>query len=584
MKQKNTYLRILKLIEPQMFLVILSLLLALANVFTSLYIPVLIGQSIDEMIGAGLVSFEAVSRILMLFGIIIAVNALSSGLMTIINNHITFKIVKDLRNRLFDKIHDVPVSYLDSMGQGDLLSRMISDVERLSDGLLLGFSQLFIGIITIIATLVFMIRINLMVSLIVIILTPLSLFAASFISKKTYKHFKAQATLQGDLTTYINETVNSVRLIKAFGAEDIETGKFNTKNEVFAKTNLKALFFSSTTNPVTRFVNALVYAAVGIFGALLGINGRITVGTLSCFLSYANQYTKPFNEISGVITEFQNAVACATRIFEFLDAEKSKNVLDKDGNEIKVPVLMTDLELTGEIKIKDLAFSYDKSKKLLYDISFDVPKGSHVAIVGPTGCGKTTFINLLLRFFEPDSGVILFDDIPSYSIRKADLRRNIGMVLQDTWLKNCTIKENIAYGKPDATMEEIVEAAKKSHAHSFIKRLENGYDTVISPNGGNLSAGQKQLLCIARLMLSLPPILILDEATSSIDTRTESKINEAFQTLMEGRTSFIVAHRLSTIKNADLILVMKDGNIIEHGTHDELIAAKGFYYTMLTSK
>ncbi len=584
MKQKNTYLRILKLIKPELFWVIVSLLLAIANVFTSLYIPVLIGKAIDEMIDAGCVSMDAIAKILILFGVIIAANALSSGLMTIINNRITFKIVRDLRSRLFEKMHDVPVSYLDSMGHGDLLSRMISDVERLSDGLLLGFSQLFIGVITIIATLIFMIRINLLVSIIVIVLTPVSLFAASFISKKTYKHFKKQATLQGDLTSYINETVNSVRLIKAFGAEGIEVGKFEDKNENFAKTNLKALFFSSTTNPVTRFVNSLVYAAVGILGALLGIGGKITVGTLSCFLSYANQYTKPFNEISGVITEFQNAVACATRIFEFLDAPKNKDVLDADGNEVKTDDISTDLALSGDIEIKDLAFSYDKTKKLLYDINFSVKKGSHVAIVGPTGCGKTTFINLLLRFFEPDSGEILFDNIPSYSIHKADLRRNIGMVLQDTWLKNCTIAENIAYGKKDATMEEIINAAKKAHAHSFIKRLEHGYDTLIAPDGGNLSQGQKQLLCIARLMLSLPPILILDEATSSIDTRTESKINEAFQTLMEGRTSFIVAHRLSTIKNADLILVMKDGNIIEHGTHEELLAKQGFYYTMINSK
>ncbi len=567
-----------------MFWVIVSLILALLNVFTSLYIPVLIGRAIDEMIGMGQVSMENISKILILFATIILVNALSSGLMTIINNHITFKIVNKLRNDLFNKMHDVPVSYLDSMGRGDLLSRMISDVERLSDGLLLGFSQLFIGIITILATLVFMIRINLLVSLIVIVLTPVSLFAASFISKKTYKHFKAQATLQGDLTTFINETISSARLVKAFGASDIETEKFKLKNEKFAATNLKALFFSSLTNPVTRFVNSLVYAAVGILGAFLGIGGRISVGTLSCFLSYANQYTKPFNEISGVITEFQNAVACAGRIFEFLDAGKNIDVLDKDGNEVIVNEEKTDLALSGDIKIKDLAFSYDKSKKLLYDISFDVPKGSHVAIVGPTGCGKTTFINLLMRFYEPDKGTILFDDIPSYSIKKADLRRNIGMVLQDTWLKNCTVRENIAYGKPDATMEEIIEAAKKAHAHSFIKRLEKGYDTVIAPDGGNLSAGQKQLLCIARLMLVLPPILILDEATSSIDTRTELKINEAFQTLMEGRTSFIVAHRLSTIKNADLILVMKDGNIIEHGTHNELLEKQGFYYTMLNSK
>lgn len=583
MKNKAVYSRILSLIKPHSFLVLISLILALFNVFSALYIPVLIGQAIDEMIGAGLVSMEAVSKILILFLATLLINAFSSWIMTLINNRITFNIVRDLRKALFDKLHDVPVSYLDSKGHGDLLSRMISDVERLSDGLLLGFSQLFIGVITIVATLVFMVRINLWVSLIVILLTPLSLFAASFISKKTYKHFSAQAKLQGDLTTYINETVNSVRLVKAFGAEALEERKFSEKNEAFASTNLKALFYSSTTNPVTRFVNALVYAGVGIFGAFLGVRGLISVGTLSCFLSYANQYTKPFNEISSVITEFQNAVACAGRIFEFMDAESDVDVLDDDKNPITDLRLYENHKLSGDIEIDNLEFSYDKSKKLLYGISLHVAPGSHVAIVGPTGCGKTTVINLLMRFYEPDKGAIRFDGIESYKLKKSDLRSNIGMVLQETWLKSCSIAENIAYGKPDATMDEIIEAAKKSHAHGFISRLENGYDTVISPDGGNLSAGQKQLLCIARVMLAIPPILILDEATSSIDTRTESRINEAFSTLMEGRTSFIVAHRLSTIRNADMILVMKDGNIIEHGTHNELLEAKGFYYSMLNS-
>lgn len=575
MKNKAIYLRILKLVKPHLFGIIFSLILATASVLASLYIPVLTGKAIDEMIGAGQVSFEAIRKILSLFFLMLMINGIATWLMTLINNKVTFKIVHDLRNELFDKLHKVSCFYLDTMGHGDILSRLISDVERLSDGLLLGFSQLFTGVLTIVATLVFMLRINGWMALAVIVLTPLSLFAASFISRKTYKHFKRQAALQGGLTSYINETVNAVRLIKAFGAESVEEEKFDKLNKEYAKVNLKSLFYSSTTNPVTRFVNGLVYASVAILGGFLGIAGKLTIGTLSCFLSYASQYTKPFNEISGVVTEFQNAVACAGRIFEFLDAQNAVDLLSPES-----PVT----ELKGDIDIKDLCFSYDKSKKLLYDISFHVAPGSHIAIVGPTGCGKTTFINLLMRFFEPDAGEILFDGHRSDSIKKSTLRRNIGMVLQETWLKSASIADNIAYGKPDATREEIIEAAKKAHAHSFISRLENGYDTIIAPDGGNLSAGQKQLLCITRLMLSIPPILILDEATSSIDTRTEIRITKAFQTLMEGRTSFIVAHRLSTIRNADLILVMKDGNIIEHGTHDELVSKQGFYYQMLNSK
>ncbi|MCR4961044.1 MAG: ABC transporter ATP-binding protein/permease [Lachnospiraceae bacterium] len=575
MKNKTIFLRILKLVKPHAVLIVLSLLCAVGNVFSALFIPVLTGRAIDEMIGKGRVSFENIRHILTLFLIAFLVNAATVWLMTLINNRITFKVVRDLRRDLFAKLHSVPIFYMDSLGHGDLLSRIVSDVERLSDGLLLGFSQLFTGILTIVATLVFMVRINLWIALAVMVLTPLSLFAASFISKKTFKYFKAQAALQGGLTSFINETIGAVRVVKTFGYEKEENEEFNKKNEEFAKTNLKALFFSSTTNPVTRFVNSMVYAAVGILGAFLGVAGRITVGTLTCFLSYANQYTKPFNEISGVITEFQNAIACAGRIFELMDA---KDFVDTVTDPVEAP------KLTGDIEVKDLAFSYDKSKKLLYDISFHAAPGSHIAIVGPTGCGKTTFINLMMRFFEPDAGTILYDGIESDRIRRNELRTNIGMVLQDTWLKEGTVFENIAYGKPDATKEEVIEAAKKSHAHSFISRLENGYDTVLAPDGGNLSAGQKQLLCIARVMLALPPILILDEATSSIDTRTESKITKAFQTLMEGRTSFIVAHRLSTIRNADLILVMKDGNIIEQGTHDELLVKKGFYYQMLNSK
>lgn len=575
MKNKVIYSRILKLIKPHLFFVVMSLLLAVGNVVSALYMPILTGRAIDEMVDAKAVNLSAIESIMTYFLAAFVINAVTVWLMTLINNKITFGVVRDLRKDMFTKIHKVPVSRIDSLGHGDLLSRVVSDVERLSDGLLLGFTQLFTGVLTILGTLIFMIRINFWIALVVIVLTPLSLFAASFISKRTYKYFKEQATLQGGLTTFINETIGSVRVIKAFGAENRESAKFDELNENYGKTNLKALFFSSLTNPVTRFVNGLVYAGVGIFGALLGVKGLITVGTLSCFLSYANQYTKPFNEISGVITEFQNALACAGRIFEFLDSEEFVDVAGEAENPPR---------LTGEIEIKDLAFSYDKTKKLLYDISFKVPQGSHIAIVGPTGCGKTTFINLIMRFFEPDAGEILFDGISSQRLRKNDIRKNIGMVLQETWLKAGTIAENIAYGKPEATREEIVEAAKKCHAHGFISRLEKGYDTVLAADGGSLSAGQKQLLCIARVMLSLPPILILDEATSSIDTRTEHYITEAFRTLMEGRTSFIVAHRLSTIRNSDLILVMKDGNIIEQGTHDELLNKQGFYYQMLNSK
>ncbi len=576
MKNKEIYRRILKLLKPKMPLICLSLIFAVINVIATLSIPILTGRAVDCMIDKGNVDFGSLKTILTWFLSVLLINGIANYLMTLINNKVTFSTVHDLRRDLLKKMHTVPVTTLDAMGHGDLLSRTISDVERLSDGLLLGFSQLFTGVLTIIGTLIFMFVTNGFISLVVVVLTPLSLFAASFISKKTYKHFKKQASLQGKMTGFINESINAVRLIKAFSAEEDKESVFNEMNDEFARVNLKALFYSSTTNPVTRFVNGLVYAGVGIFGALLGIGGRLTIGTLTCFLSYANQYTKPFNEISGVVTEFQNAVACAGRIFEFLDKENTIDI--KEGlQEVNAPVL------EGNIEIKDLAFSYDKSKKLLYDISFKVDKGSHIAIVGPTGCGKTTFINLLMRFFEPDKGEIFYDGIPSGSIKKRDLRKQIGMVLQDTWLKSDTVAKNIAYGHPEATMEEIVDAAKKAHAHSFISRLENGYDTVLSQDGGNLSAGQKQLLCIARLMLNLPPILILDEATSSIDTRTELKITDAFETLMKGRTSFIVAHRLSTIRNADLILVMKDGNIIEQGDHETLLAKKGFYWQLLNS-
>ena len=577
MKNKAIYRRILKTLKPSAGLITLSLVMAVVNVLATLYIPILTGRAVDCMVDAGSVDFAAIKRILIVFIIVLVINGISNFTMTLINNRISFTVVRDMRNAMLKKMHRVPVSYLDSTGHGDILSRSISDVEQLGDGLLLGFSQLFTGILTIIGTLVFMFANNGVISLVVVVLTPLSLFAASFIAKKTYKHFKLQAKLRGNMTNYINETLRSAKLINSFNAGERMNSSFDEMNRRYAEVNLKALFFSSITNPTTRFVNGLVYAAVGIFGAIMGINGRLTIGTLSCFLSYANQYTKPFNEISGVVTEFQNAVASAGRIFDFLDAEESVDILPKDAQAVDFT------DINGEVEVSDLSFSYDKSKELLHDISFSVPAGSHIAIVGPTGCGKTTFINLLMRFYEPDLGEIRYDKIPSNRIHKKELRANIGMVLQDTWLKSATVAENIAYGHPEYSRADIIEAAKKAHAHSFIMRLEKGYDTMLTQDGENLSQGQRQLLCIARVMLHMPPLLILDEATSSIDTRTEIKITKAFRTLMEGRTSFIVAHRLSTIENADLILVMKDGNIIEQGTHTELLEQKGFYYSMINA-
>lgn len=576
MKKKKIFVRVVSLVKPHLLKIIVSIILAAVNVFTALIIPVLTGKAIDEMIGAGKVNFEAVKGILVYFLVALLVNALSVFLMTLLNNKVSFLVVRDLRSRLFEKLHKTPVRVLDSYGQGDLLSRVVSDVERVSEGLLLGFTELFTGVLTILATLVFMFVINPLIAVVVIVLTPLSLFAATFIAKKTYIHFERKASLLGKLTTKTNESINGAGVIKAFGAGDATKKDFDELNNEYTDANLKAVFFSSTTNPVTRFVNGVVYAAVAIIGAIFAIGGGISIGTLTCFLSYANQYTKPFNEISSVFTEFQNALACAGRIFEILDEEDSVDVIEKEGVSITGKK-----EFLGAVAVDDLSFSYDKTKKLLYDLNLSVKPGSHVAIVGPTGCGKTTFINLLLRFYEPDKGTISFDGVPSFAIHKSDLRRNIGMVLQDTWLKEGTVFENIAYGKEDATLDEVKEAAKRAYAYSFIERLEDGYNTKLLPDGGNLSAGQKQLLCIARLMLINPPILILDEATSSIDTRTEAKINRAFENLMEGKTCFIVAHRLSTIKNADLILVMKDGNIIEQGNHEELMNQRGFYRTMI---
>ena len=507
--------------------------------------------------------------------VVVAITAIAQWLMNIINNRITYKVVNDVRTMAFDKLSRLPLSYVDSHTHGDIVSRIIADVDQFSDGLLMGFTQLFTGVMTIVGTLVFMLSINRIITVVVVVITPVSLFAASFIAKKTYNMFKKQSEIKGELTSIVNEMVENQKVVTAFSMEDRVNDRFNEVNDRLNVAGLKATFFSSTTNPVTRFVNSLVYTGVGIIGAVMAIKGRITVGQLSSFLSYANQYTKPFNEISGVVTELQNAMASAARVFELIDEEAE--IADKSD-----AVVLKDV--SGSVKLTDVDFSYDKSKELIKDLNLDVKPGARIAIVGPTGCGKSTVINLLMRFYDVDSGSIAVSGHDIKDVTRHSLRENYGMVLQETWLKSGTIKENIAYGRPDATDEEIIEAAKQSHAHSFIKRLPKGYDTVITEDGGNLSQGQKQLLCITRVMLDLPPMLILDEATSSIDTRTEIRIQRAFNKMMKGRTSFVVAHRLSTIKESDVILVMKDGHIIEQGNHETLLAMNGFYTNLYNSQ
>ena len=574
-KHHGTIKRVGKLLLPYLHYLILSLVFAVITVGFTLYAPILIGDAVDFIVGKGQVDFGKILQILVKLAVIIGVTSVAQWLMNLCNNQITYRVVKDVRMNAFEHLQKLPLKYVDSHPYGETISRIITDVEQFSDGLLMGFSQLFTGVVTIAGTLAFMLSINVKISLIVIFITPLSLFVASFVAKKTYNMFKIQSETRAQMTSLVDEMVGNQKVVQAFGYGKRSLERFDTINEELKTCSIRAIFFSSITNPSTRIVNGLVYSGVGIFGAVLAMQGVITVGQLSCFLTYANQYTKPFNEISSVLTEIQNAFACAKRVFDFIDEEVETK--DKEGALI---LQQTD----GSMELQHISFSYRKDTPLLKDLNLHVKQGQKVAIVGPTGCGKTTLINLLMRFYDIDAGKIYVSGHDVKEITKDSLRANFGMVLQDTWLKSGTIAENIAYGKPEATRAEIIEAAKAAHAHGFIKRMSDGYDTVISEDGGNLSQGQKQLLCIARVMLKLPPILILDEATSSIDTRTEIKIQEAFQKMMEGRTSFIVAHRLSTIKEADIILVMKDGNIVEQGNHEELLARNGFYAKLYQSQ
>ena len=572
---KEIIKKVLDYIGKYKIFLLLSIILAAISVALTLYIPILTGNAVDCILGPGQVDFAGILVILKKMAVIILLTAIVQWLMNACNNKITYQVIRDVRDEAFRKLEILPLKYIDSHAHGDIVSRIIADVDQFSDGLLMGFTQLFTGVITIIGTLLFMISINVTTTLIVVVLTPLSFFIANFIAKRTFKMSKLQSETRGEQTALIDEMIGNEKVVKAFGREEKVIEQFDEVNNRLEKASVKAIFFSSLTNPCTRFVNSLVYAGVGIVGAFLAISGRISVGQLSSFLSYANQYTKPFNEISGVVTELQNAIACAGRIFEFIEEEPQ--IPDaEDAIVLKQP--------KGEIDIQDVAFSYTEDQKLITDLNLHVKPGQRVAIVGPTGCGKTTVINLLMRFYDVNKGSIQVDGVDIRKLTRDSLRKGYGMVLQETWLKSGTIKDNIIMGKPDATMEEVIAAAKASHAHSFIKRLPNGYDTVISEDGGSLSQGQKQLLCITRVMLCLPPILILDEATSSIDTRTEIKIQKAFATLMEGRTSFIVAHRLSTIREADIILVMKDGNIIEQGNHETLLAKGGFYAGLYQSQ
>ena len=554
-----------------------SLLLALLYVAMTLYIPIAVGDAIDCIVDAGRVEFRQMSASLLQIGICALAAGISQWAMSEINNFVTFRVTRDIRDEAFRHIQVLPLSYLDAHPQGDTVSRVISDVDTFADGLLLGFTQLFTGIMTILGTLVFMLRISIPVALVVIVITPLSLVVANFIAKNTHSMFHLQSVTRGEQTALIDETIGNMKLVRAFGHEAASLEQFDEINTRLEKASLRAIFFSSLTNPCTRFVNSVVYAAVALVGALMCVGGvgGFTVGNLTSFLNYANQYTKPFNEISGVITELQNALACAGRVFELIEAPARSPEPEQPQRPEKVE---------GAVEIRDLSFSYVPEKPLIGDFNLFVKPGMRIAIVGPTGCGKTTFINLLMRFYDPDGGEILLDGVNTRHMDRRELRRCVGMVLQDTWLKAGTIRENIAMGKPDATGEEVIAAAKQAHAHSFIKRLPNGYDTVIGESGGNLSQGQKQLLCIARVMLCLPPMLFLDEATSSIDTRTEIRIQKAFDTMMRGRTSFIVAHRLSTIREADLILVMRHGHIVEQGTHEELLEKRGFYSELYHSQ
>lgn len=578
-KQKETLIKVLKYIKPYRFLMILTIIMAAVSVTLSLYLPILTGDAVDwiaELMNSGkMISFHAFFAILKKMGIVILLTALSQWIMNICNNKIVFNIIQDIRKKAFRRIQELPLKYLDAHSHGDIVSRVVADVDQFADGLLIGFTQLFTGVVTILGTLGFMLSINVGITVVVVVITPVSLFVASFIAKKTFSMFKLQSETRGEQTALINEMVGNQKVVQAFNREDETLEKFDEINERLEKCSLRAIFFSSLTNPCTRFVNSLVYTGVGLTGAFAVIRGGLSVGQLTCFLSYANQYTKPFNEISGVITELQNALACAGRVFELIEEEPQ---IPDAENAIVLEAAR------GEIDLRQVAFSYVPDKKLIEGLNLQVKPGQRIAIVGPTGCGKTTIINLLMRFYDIDGGSISVDGEDIRNITRNSLRTSYGMVLQDTWLKHGTIRDNIIVGKPDATQEEIIAAAKASHAHSFIRRLPEGYNTVIGEDGGSLSQGQKQLLCITRVMLALPPMLILDEATSSIDTRTEIKIQKAFATMMEGRTSFIVAHRLSTIQNADVILVMKDGHIIEQGNHKQLLKKGGFYAKLYQSQ
>ena len=573
--QMTVLKKVLRRIRRYWGSLIASLILATIYVVMTLYIPILVGNAIDCIIDAGRVDFAAMAVHLRGVLICAGVAAASQWLMSELNNRMTYQVTRDIRNEVFCHIQKLPLSYLDAHPQGDIVSRVIADVDTFADGLLMGFTQLFTGIMTILGTLLFMLRIHWGIALVVVCITPLSLLVANFIATRTYSMFRLQTVTRGEQTGLIDETIGNIKVVRAFGHEDASMEQFDEINGRLQKASLKAIFFSSLVNPCTRFVNSVVYAGVGLTGALIAIGGGISVGNLTSFLNYANQYTKPFNEISGVVTELQNALACAGRVFELIEApERSPEPENPQRPEA----------VQGSVEIHNLKFSYVPEKPLIDDFNLSVKPGQRIAIVGPTGCGKTTFINLLMRFYDPDGGEILLDGVNTRHMRRDDLRHCVGMVLQDTWLKAGTIRENIAMGKPDATEEEILAAAKQAHAHSFIRRLPKGYDTEISENGGNLSQGQKQLLCIARVMLCLPPMLFLDEATSSIDTRTEIKIQKAFDTMMRGRTSFIVAHRLSTIREADVILVMKDGHIVEQGKHEELLKKQGFYAKLYQSQ
>ena len=573
-QRKATLTRVLHKIRPYSLFVVCSLIVAAVSVAAQLYIPILCGDAIDLMLGKGNVAFAGVGRIIVEVLVVAVVAAFAQWLLSVCNNRITFSVSRDLRNEALRKIQTLPLSYLDSHPSGDIVSRMVADVDTFADGLLMGFTQLFSGVLTILGTLLFMLSENVVITLVVVCITPLSLLVASFLAKRSYKYFQGQSSVRGEQTALVNEMIEGQKVVQAFGHEAESLDAFDEVNGRLQDVSLKAIFFSSMTNPATRFVNNIVYAGVGLVGALYAVRGGITIGQLSVFLNYANPSTKPFNEISGVVTELQNALACAARVFELLDAD------DQIPEAENAAVLQPD----GHVQLEDVSFRYLPDRPLIEGLSLDVKPGQRIAIVGPTGCGKTTLINLLMRFYDVNGGAIKVSGTDIRSVTRASLRGSYGMVLQDTWLRAGTVRENIAYGKPDATLDEVVAAAKAAHADSFIRRLPDGYDTVIAEDGGNISQGQKQLLCIARVMLCLPPMLILDEATSSIDTRTEVRIQKAFARMMQGRTSFIVAHRLSTIREADVILVMKDGHIVEQGNHDELLAAGGFYAKLYNSQ